>query len=343
MNCGICGHSYEDDDVLICPDCLKDSSNRKAHIRLKCAFFFFKKDGNLKKAKRCGESTRSFLTEKKKEVFKFFRKEKICLEEIIEFEEEEKTSPDWDLETVKKKAMDLWEQGFNPKTKQDYLEYFGKSYADFIREVYAEDSQIQFPEIMRRSYIREKNRREGIRLEEHEKLIHEVIKKKFAFCFKNQEMYDDAFLAGQEGLVVAAGLYNKETASWSTYAWRWIEGKIRRFFENNNPNSMIRVPCHRQKDKEFMEDMQTYSLDKKISSGEDGENEFSSTVSSDVNEKNEESRLMENIREVLSEEFGEEKALCFFENFLYKKKWPYKAQELKEIREYVRQTFYSDR
>lgn len=254
----------------------------------------------------------------------------------------------WTLEKINKNAMDLFKRiikdgqiDLGSKTRLnsmgDYRKFFGPGFIKAVKDHYHEDKKIKFPEIIRRNHNRKKLREDGIKVEEHEKLVREVINKRFRFCHRNPDLYDEALLAGTEGLIIAAGLYNPDNGAWSTYAWNWIEGKISRHFENNNPDSLIRVPCHQQKNKELVLSMRTLSLEKKIDSGDGKTGEFADTIK---DETSQDDILVKDIFDSVSRKFGEEVANNFVQFFLHGKKWKKKGKILEEVKIYVKDTFY---
>jgi DNA-directed RNA polymerase sigma subunit (sigma70/sigma32) len=214
---------------------------------------------------------------------------------------------------------------------------YGARVIRIIRRYFGDD-QIGYAESIKRMHKRERLRAAGIRVEDHENLVREIIKKKFHFYLSDDFLYNEALQAGKEGLLKAAGKYDPLRASWSTYAWTWCEAAIRRHFENFNPTSVIRVPCHKQYDENFDKTSSaTLSLNVMMN---DDPTSAEIIESIDCGVDVEKMVLMGSLRDMLLKKFGNETTNMFFDHFMFGAKYKSKIHTIEEVKEYVKNEFF---
>jgi len=243
---------------------------------------------------------------------------------------------EWDIQKVVEHGIRIFDV-CSPDKLWDMQNHYGLRFVQVANDLFFKE-QIGFVEQMRRNKSASGWRKNGIVVEEHFGLVRSVIQKQFSFCLNNPAIYEQAFSAGMEGLLVAAGVFDPENrkGSWSTCAWSWIRAKIQRDLENNDPFSMIRIPCHKQKDKELKKQLQTLSLDQKLET--DGDEEFSKYVG----DQDEEEFEQDIIYNFVSKKFSHRVANAFFNHFLKDVAWRFSDKLLKEVKDAISTEFYPE-
>ena len=274
----------------------------------------------------------------------FLRKEKmVCEKKAIRKKiNNKKLTKEWGIESLNDFCMQLYECGIKVKDIPSYKKILSGNFSNVLDEFYSEDRIIKFPEIMRRNFNRKKLRASGIKAEEHQLLVWKVIRKKFPMYLESESLKEQAYSAGIEGLSIATGTFDNKISGWSTFAWNWIEGKIKRHFQNNNPDSLIRVPCNQQKkeNRDFIKTLNTLSLEKEM----DESSEEKTTLECFVGDAKEVDRevFFNNLKEHLTQKYGKEHAESFFLFTLHGKRWLLNKKVLEAMLNEVKTKFLSD-
>lgn len=89
-------------------------------------------------------------------------------------------------------------------------------------------------------------RPEDIRVEEHDRLIHSVLKRgPYARIGSNCGVeYDDLLQEGRLGLMRARETWDPELGAWATYAVHWLRAFVQRYLANHG--ATVRVPYYQQ-------------------------------------------------------------------------------------------------
>ena len=287
----------------------------------------------------------SDLESKDPDLFRFFKKKRLSLRnwkkkltELIDendgvFKITKESIVEKSLSLARKKIAEDTRFSINQISKQNSF-YYAKQ----IKKLTGHNRK-NFEKMINKEIKREINREvNNIRIEEHLNLIKKIIHKNFNFCVKNPEWFNDALGAGSEALVNALSLYEPSMSSWSTYAWRWINAGITRHFENNDVNSLIKIPSHKHYDKSFNKKIYvTQSLDAKISKSDE---DSASLVDMIPSKRLTESSLERNVHKDIIEKFGIDCFESFFNYYKNGKKFKSKKFSLEEVITYLKKRHF---